>query len=563
MKHQYILIIVSLAVAIFFASCKREDCEGDINDNKPPIAIAGPDQVITLPTDSISLDGSASNDPDGTISEWLWKRISGPASFQINNASMAITVAKSLDTGVYRFELIVKDDGGLSTKDTIQVIVISGIPTNQPPAANAGSDQTITLPTNTIALNGNASIDPDNNISSYLWTKISGPSSFIIANAIAVQTQVTNLVAGVYQFELKVIDAGGLFSKDTMKVTIITSCLPISRPIINVQLVPFGNLSEARWGMAVASAGNMILFAGGVSFSDNNTSKVDIYNLTTNTWSEADLCVPRFGIAAVASGNKIFFGGGEIGDGTWPVDSVDIYDVSTGIWTVEHLSTPGCFMAAATVGNKIFFAGGDGGFASYSRDSIVDIYDMDSQNWSTKSLSERRQNTVATTANEKIYFTGGTWSGVGLMDIYDNSTNAWSISSFVEPKNRHAGIAIANKIYWAGGYSTYGPSCLVEIKDLNSETSSIQYLFKPGSFADGATNAVIKNNKILFFRYEHLNVLNDRFDIYDISTNSWSIGLLPVSINGGASIISVNNTIYIAGGYINGVLSNQVWKLEF
>ncbi|MGE5106935.1 MAG: hypothetical protein ACM3H8_05295 [Sphingobacteriales bacterium] len=30
----------------------------------------------------------------------------------------------------------------------------------------------------------------------------------------------------------------------------------------------------------------------------------------------------------------------------------------------------------------------------------------------------------------------------------------------------------------------------------------------------------------------------------------------------GASIISVNNTIYVAGGYVNGILSNQVWKLE-
>ena len=52
--------------------------------NKPPTAIAGPDQVITLPTDSISLDGRASSDPDGTISEWLWTKISGPASFVIS-----------------------------------------------------------------------------------------------------------------------------------------------------------------------------------------------------------------------------------------------------------------------------------------------------------------------------------------------------------------------------------------------------------------------------------------------------------------------------------------------
>ena len=47
---------------------------------KPPIAISGPVQVITLPTDSILLDGSTSSDPDGTISDpiaigWLWARV--------------------------------------------------------------------------------------------------------------------------------------------------------------------------------------------------------------------------------------------------------------------------------------------------------------------------------------------------------------------------------------------------------------------------------------------------------------------------------------------------------
>src|SRR5262245_580262 len=53
----------------------------------------------------------------------------------------------------------------------------------RPPVANAGSDQTIILPLNTVALDGSGSTDPNNDISSYLWTKISGPSSFTIANA--------------------------------------------------------------------------------------------------------------------------------------------------------------------------------------------------------------------------------------------------------------------------------------------------------------------------------------------------------------------------------------------
>jgi len=101
-----------------------------------------------------------------------------------------------------------------------------GPKTNRPPVANAGADQVITLPSNSVNLNGSASTDPNNNISSYLWTKISGPSSFNIADANAVQTQVTNLVEGVYQFELKVTDAGGLFDKDITQVTVMMNQPP-------------------------------------------------------------------------------------------------------------------------------------------------------------------------------------------------------------------------------------------------------------------------------------------------------------------------------------------------
>jgi hypothetical protein len=73
------IIILSFARVVVFISCQKEiSCEDCKDANKPPISIAGPDQVITLPTDSISLD--ASSDPDGKISGWLWTKILGPAS---------------------------------------------------------------------------------------------------------------------------------------------------------------------------------------------------------------------------------------------------------------------------------------------------------------------------------------------------------------------------------------------------------------------------------------------------------------------------------------------------
>ena len=89
---------------------------------------------------------------------------------------------------------------------------------NRPPVANAGTDRRIDLP-GKADLNGSGSSDPDNNITIYRWTKISGPSSFKILNAEAAQTLVEDLRPGTYQFELKVTDADGLFSKDTMTIT--------------------------------------------------------------------------------------------------------------------------------------------------------------------------------------------------------------------------------------------------------------------------------------------------------------------------------------------------------
>jgi Tol biopolymer transport system component len=226
--YSKLIMLFLITAAIIHSSCQKElSCENCENNppgdggtlNKPPVANAGIDKLITLPTDSVLLDGSASGDPDGSISEWVWRKISGPVPVTINSATTATTIVKYLSAAVYEFELQVKDNKGLIAKDTVQVIV-KDPNINQPPVAKAGLDQTITLPVNTVNLDGRGSIDPDNNIAGYVWTKISGPSSFNIANANLVQTLVTSLVQGIYQFELTVTDAGSLSSKDTVKVTV-------------------------------------------------------------------------------------------------------------------------------------------------------------------------------------------------------------------------------------------------------------------------------------------------------------------------------------------------------
>jgi len=99
MKKLYIVINILCLIIIAFTSCKKEtSCEGcaDIKHNKPPIAVAGPDQLITLPTDSILLDNRTTSDQDGSISSYLWTKISGPSFFTILHEADLIKKVKNL-----------------------------------------------------------------------------------------------------------------------------------------------------------------------------------------------------------------------------------------------------------------------------------------------------------------------------------------------------------------------------------------------------------------------------------------------------------------------------------
>jgi Secretion system C-terminal sorting domain/PKD domain len=198
--------------------------------NQAPIANAGADITITLPTNTATLDGSASSDPDGSITSYAWTKISGPAQFTIANGSTTSTGVSNLVQGVYSFRLQVTDNSGATASDTVKVTVNAVPPGNQPPIANAGTDIIITLPTNIITLNGTASNDPDGTIAAYAWTRVSGPAQFTIANAGAASTVLSNLVQGVYTFRLQVLDNGGATASDTITVTVNAAPPPVNQP---------------------------------------------------------------------------------------------------------------------------------------------------------------------------------------------------------------------------------------------------------------------------------------------------------------------------------------------
>ncbi len=240
------------------------------SQNILPIANAGADQTISAPASSVNLDGSGSDDPDGSITAYSWTLVSGPGSVTINNSNSANASVAGLISGTYTIQLKVTDNNGASATDqmTITVKPNSGLP-NQTPIANAGSDQTITAPTNSVNLDGSGSNDPDGSIVSYSWTLVSGPGSVTINNSNSANASVLGLIPGSYTIQLKVTDNNGASAMDQMTITVKpNSGLPNQAPIANA-----GN------NATITTPVNSIQLNGTSSFDPDGT-------IVSYTWSQ-------------------------------------------------------------------------------------------------------------------------------------------------------------------------------------------------------------------------------------------------------------------------------------
>jgi gliding motility-associated-like protein len=189
--------------------------------NQNPTANAGLDKTINLPTNSTNLTGTGS-DPDGTISSYLWEKVSGPTVTMTNTTSTTVSLS-SLVAGTYVFQLKVTDNQGATATDQVTVTVVAA---NQSPVASAGSDITITLPTNTTNINGSGS-DPDGSIANYTWIKVSGPTATLTNTNTATLTA-SGLTQGTYVFRLTVTDDKGSTGSDDVQV--IVNAAPVNQP---------------------------------------------------------------------------------------------------------------------------------------------------------------------------------------------------------------------------------------------------------------------------------------------------------------------------------------------
>ncbi|MCP4267689.1 MAG: hypothetical protein GY777_19340 [Candidatus Brocadiaceae bacterium] len=193
--------------------------------NNSPVANAGLDQDITLPNDSVTLNGVATDDglpnPPGAMS-LSWSVVSGPGVVVFGNSSAAITTASFSSAGTYILRFLVNDSELSHQDDVIVTVNPEPLPVNNSPVANAGLDQDITLPNDSVTLSGVATDDglPDPPATlSYSWSVVSGPGTVVFGNANTASTTASFSTAGTYTLRLTVND-GELDDADDLVVTL-------------------------------------------------------------------------------------------------------------------------------------------------------------------------------------------------------------------------------------------------------------------------------------------------------------------------------------------------------
>jgi dienelactone hydrolase len=96
-----------------------------IKVNQVPVANAGSDKSVVLPTSSVSLSGSGS-DTDGSITAYKWSLSGGPVTPTITNPTSATTSISGMTVaGKYVFALKVTDNYGLVDYDHVTVNVLA------------------------------------------------------------------------------------------------------------------------------------------------------------------------------------------------------------------------------------------------------------------------------------------------------------------------------------------------------------------------------------------------------------------------------------------------------
>lgn len=287
--------------------------------NQPPVAVAGPDRTVADAdgngAEGVTLDGSGSYDPDGTIVSFEWRE-----GETLLGSGMTITHNFSVAGSPHKVTLKVTDDKGETASDELIITVRS----NQPPVAEAGPNQSVS-PGGTVTFDASGSYDPDGIIVSYDWNFGDGT-----AHGSGKSVPHVYSAPGNYTVTLTVTDNGGLSGVDTSLVTVSGKTLHVGDISMSLKNVKQGSIIYTN-----AMANVLILDGLGIAVKG-----VTVYGHWSGLTSDTDSGLTGANGKVSLISDKVKNARGTF---TFTVDKVTltgwIYDPSANVETSDSITT--------------------------------------------------------------------------------------------------------------------------------------------------------------------------------------------------------------------------------
>ena len=225
----FIAFIGVLALCASLSGCGGGTTTATATTNVAPTANPGASQNVLVGA-VVSMDGSASKDPDGGTLTFKWTLIGKPvgSAATLTNSSYPNPKFTADLAGNYVLSLVVND----GKKDSaVASVSVTATTANAAPVANAGSNQSVTIGS-TVTLDGTASSDANNDSLTYKWALQSKPSnsSATLSSLTSAKPTFKADLAGTYVATLVVND--GKANSDVAVVSVLASLansLPVAK----------------------------------------------------------------------------------------------------------------------------------------------------------------------------------------------------------------------------------------------------------------------------------------------------------------------------------------------
>ena len=217
----------------------------------------------------VSLNGASSSDPGGSALSFAWTMTSKPAGSTavVSNASAAVTQVTPDVLGDYVVKMSVTNASGVVSNYVATISVknrrpLAAITSNASPVA-LPSGPTVRLPVNTLTtLRGTASVDADGDALTYAWSISSKPatSAATLSSGSGATVQITPDVSGSYVVQLRVTDAGGAFSEQSM-IMEVGNYAPVAVADKNRVTLLTGSAATASAALSYDEDGDALTYA--------------------------------------------------------------------------------------------------------------------------------------------------------------------------------------------------------------------------------------------------------------------------------------------------------------